>query len=203
MFTFLDFLMRKDGYKFLVLMVIIVIMIALGLYLTNPTGYVTLNCAEFNESYIVLEPYKTYGYEIKWGEIYLQTLDKVNINIPSIRPTYISYDLCGPCKYNVTFTSDLPTNFFIFDQYNKERYFDRKSAFPLVSETGSKNKTFSFQLGTKGKYYFVFDRSSQGTKSNDPATGRLIIYELKGSNQTTQMTKYKEITNYRVLTRCI
>ena len=143
--------MREDNYKMLGLTLAIIFIIIIGLYLANPTGYAILNCAEFNESYIVLEPYKKYDFEIKWGEIYLQILDKININIPSNRPAYISYNLCSPCKYNITFISDLPTNFFIFDEYNKERYFDRRSAFPLVSETSSKNKTFSFELGEKGK----------------------------------------------------
>ena len=96
----------------------------------------------------------------------------------------------------------MPTHFYIFDEYNKERYFDRKAAFPLLSETGSKNKTFSFQLAEKGKYYFVFDRSSQGRNTNDPATGKVIIYELKGSNQTSWQTKYREVTKYRTVTRC-
>ena len=193
---------RLDAYKMLGLALAIIFIIALGLYLANPTGYAILSCAEFNEPYTTLEPYEEYDYEIKWGEIYLQVLDKVNINIPTNRPAYISYNLCSPCKYNITFISDLPTNFFIFDENNKERYFDRKSAFALLSERSSKNKTFSFELGEKGKYYFVFDRSAQGTNTNDPATGRLIIYELKGFNQTTEVTKYKEVTNYRTVTRC-
>lgn len=193
---------RQDTYKMVSLILVIIFIIILGLYLANPTGYAVLNCAEFNEAYIVLEPYEEYDYEIKWGEVSLQVLDKVNINIPTNRPAYISYNLCSPCKYNITFISDLPTNFFIFDEYNKERYFDRKSAFAFLNERSSKNKTFSFDLNEKGKYYFVFDRSAQGTNTNDPATGRLIIYELKGLNQSIEMTKYREVTKYRTLTRC-
>jgi len=193
---------RQDSYKMLGLVLVVIFIIILGVYIANPTGYAILKCAEFNEPYITLESYKEYDYEIKWGEIYLKILEKININIPTNRPAYISYELCSPCKYNITFLSTLPTNFFIFDEYNKERYFDRKSAFPLVSEASSENKTFSLQLGTKGKYYFVFDRSAQGKNTNDPATGRLIIYELKGLNQTIEMTKYREITNYRTVTRC-
>ena len=177
-------------------------MVIIGIVIASPTGYAILNCAEFTEPYTVFEPYKTTEYEVIWGEFYVQKLDKLVINIPSDRPAYISYDLCSPCKYNVTFISDLPTNFFIFDQYNKERYFEGNSAFPLVMERSSRNKTFSFELGTKGKYYFVLDRSAQGTNRNDPATGRLIIYELKGLNLTTEITKYKEITKYRNITRC-
>ena len=193
---------KQDIYKMAGLILVIVIIIILGTYIANPTGYAILKCAEFKDPYIVLEPYKEYDYEIKWGEIYLKILEKVNINIPSNRPAYISYNLCSPCKYNVTFLSTLPTHFFIFDEYNKERYFDRKSAFALVSEGGSKNKTFSFELGTEGKYYFVFDRSNQGKNTNDPATGRLLIYGLRGLNQTIEMTKYREVTNYRTVTRC-
>ncbi|MFW9853240.1 MAG: hypothetical protein ACFFDS_09865, partial [Candidatus Thorarchaeota archaeon] len=176
---------RQDIYKMFGLILAILFIIILGSYITNPTGHAVLECAEFKEPYITLEPYKEYGNEINWGYVYLKILEKVNINIPTNRPAYISYELCGPCKYNITFLSTLPTNFFVFDEYNKERYFDRKSAFPLVSEASSENKTFHFQLGEKGKYYFVFDRSSQGRNTNDPATGRLIIYELKGFNRTT------------------
>ncbi|NIO43949.1 MAG: hypothetical protein GTN36_00100, partial [Candidatus Aenigmarchaeota archaeon] len=54
----------------------------------------------------------------------------------------------------------------------------------------------------KGKYYFVLDRSGQGRNTNDPATGKIIIYELKGLNQTVEMTKYREVRNYRTVTRC-
>ncbi len=193
---------KQDIYKMLGLVLVIIVIIILGFYLSNPTGYAVLKCAEFNEPYIVLEPYKEYDSEIKWGEVYLKILEKVNIVIPTNRPAYISYELCSPCRYNITFLSTLPTNFFIFDEFNKERYFDRKSAFAFLSERSSKNKTFSFQLGEKGKYYFVFDRSAQGTNTNDPATGRLLIYELKGFNQTIVKTKYREITNYRTVTRC-
>jgi hypothetical protein len=194
--------MDQDSYKMISLALAIVFIIVLGFYLANPTGYAILNCANFIESYKVLEPYKAYDYNVTWGELYLKILDKVSINIPSNRPAYISYNLCGPCKYNITFISDLPTNFFVFDQYDNDRYFDRMSAFPLVSETSSKNKTFSFELATKGKYYFVFDRSAQGTNTNDPATGRLLIYELRGVNQTTEMTKYREVAKYRNVTKC-
>lgn len=194
--------MDQDSYKMISLALAIIFIIVLGLYLANPTGYAILTCADFVESYKVLEPYKAYDYNVTWGELYLKILDKVSINIPSNRPAYISYNLCGPCKYNITFISDLPTNFFVFDQYDNDRYFDRMSAFPLVSETSSKNKTFSFELATKGKYYFVFDRSAQGTNTNDPATGRLLIYELRGANQTTEMTKYREVTKYRNVTKC-
>jgi hypothetical protein len=194
--------MDQDSYKMISLALAIIFIIVLGFYLANPTGYAILNCANFIESYKVLEPYKAYDYNVTWGELYLKILDKVSINIPSNRPAYISYNLCGPCKYNITFISDLPTNFFVFDQYDNDRYFDRMSAFPLVSETSSKNKTFSFELATKGKYYFVFDRSAQGTNTNDPATGRLLIYELRGVNQTTEMTKYREVAKYRNVTKC-
>jgi hypothetical protein len=194
--------MQEDGYKILALMASIIVLITLGIYLANPTGYAVLSCAEFNESYIDLEPYTEHGYFIQWGEIYLKVLDKVNINIPTNRPAYISYDMCSPCRYNVTFLSDMPTNFFIFDQGNKERYFERKPAFPFFSEVSSKNKTFSFEISNKIKYYFVFDRSAQGTNTNDPATGRLIIYDLSGLNQTTEVTKYKEVTKYRNVTGC-
>jgi hypothetical protein len=180
----------------------IIFIIVIGLYLSNPTGYAILNCANFVEPYKVLEPYKAYDYNLTWGELYQQILDKVSINIPSNRPAYISYYLCSPCKYNITFISDLPTNFFIFDQYDNDRYFNRTSAFPLVSDTSSKSTNFSFELATAGKYYFIFDRSAQGTNTNDPATGRLIIYELRGFNQTTVVTKYKEITKYRNVTKC-
>ncbi len=193
---------REDVYRMLGVMAAILVMIALGISLTNPTGYAVLKCAEFEDSYITLEPYKEYDYEVKWGEVYIKILEKVNILIPSNRPAYISYNLCSPCKYNVTFLSTLPTHFYIFDEYNKERYFDRKSAFPLMKETGSENKTFSFELGEKGKYYFVLDRSGQGRNTNDPATGKIIIYELKGLNQTVEMTKYREVRNYRTVTRC-
>jgi len=194
--------MDRDSYKMISLALGIIFIIVIGLYLSNPTGYAVLNCANFVESYKVLEPYKAYDYNLTWGELYLKILDKVSINIPSNRPAYISYNLCSPCKYNITFISDLPTNFFIFDNYSYVRYFDRMSAFPLVSETSSENKTFSFELATAGKYYFVFDRSAQGTNTNDPATGRLIIYELKGFNQSTQLTKYREVTEYRNVTKC-
>ncbi len=193
---------RKDAYKMLGLILTIALIIILGLYLVNPTGYTILKCAEFSEPYSIFEPYKEQDYEIRWGEVYLKVLEKVNIPIPSNRPTFISYELCKPCKYNVTFLSTSPTNFFVFDEYNKEKYFERKSAFPVVSEKSSENKTFSFEIGEKGKYYFVLDRSSQGKTRNDPATGKLIIYELKGFNMTIWETKYKEITNYRNVTRC-
>jgi hypothetical protein len=194
--------MEQDSYKMISLALGIIFIIVIGLYLSSPTGYAVLTCADSVESYKVLEPYKVYDYNLTWGELYQQILDKVNINIPSNRPAYISYYLCSPCKYNITFISDLPTNFFIFDQYDNDRYFNRTSASALVSETSSKNKTFSFQLATAGKYYFIFDRSAQGTNTNDPATGRLVIYELRGVNQSTLMTKYKEVTNYRNVTRC-
>jgi len=194
--------MDQDNYKMISLALGIIFIIVIGLYLSNPTGYAVLNCANFVESYKVLEPYKTYDYNVTWGELYQQILDKVSINIPSNRPAYISYYLCSPCKYNITFISDLPTNFFIFDQYDNDRYFNRTSAFPLVSDTSSKSTNFSFELATAGKYYFIFDRSAQGTNTNDPATGRLIIYELRGFNQTTVVTKYKEITKYRNVTKC-
>jgi hypothetical protein len=194
--------MDQDNYKMISLALGIIFIIVIGLYLSNPTGYAVLTCADSVKSYKVLEPYKTYDYNLTWGELYLQVLDKVNINIPSNRPAYISYNLCSPCKYNITFISDLPTNFFIFDNYSYVRYFNRMSAFPLVSNISSENTNFSFELATAGKYYFVFDRSAQGTNFNDPATGRLIIYELRGFNQSTQLTKYREVTKYRNVTRC-
>jgi hypothetical protein len=194
--------MDQDSYKMISLALGIIFIIVIGLYLSNPTGYAALTCANYVESYKVLEPYKAYDYNLTWGELYQQILDKVSINIPSNRPAYISYYLCSPCKYNITFISDLPTDFFIFDQYDNDRYFNRMSAFPLVSETSSENKTFSFELATAGKYYFVFDRSAQGTNFNDPATGRLIIHELRGVNQTTVVMKYREVTEYRNVTRC-
>jgi len=194
--------MEEDNYKMFSLMLAILFIIIIGLFITSTTGYAILTCADAIESYTTFEPYTVYENETIWGQIYLQVLDKVNINIPSNRPNYISYNLCSPCKYNVTFISDLPTNFFIFDQYDKDRYFDRKSAFPLASEFSGEYKNFSFEINTKGKYYFVFDRSAQGTNTNDPSIGRLIIYELKGHNQTTRINKYKEVTRYRNITRC-
>lgn len=194
--------MDQDGYKMISLALGIIFIIVIGLYLSNTTGYAALTCANSVEPYKVLEPYKAYDYNLTWGEFYQQILDKVNINIPSNRPAYISYNLCSPCKYNITFISYLPTNFFIFDNYSYVRYFDRMSAFPLVSNTSSEETNFSFELATEGKYYFVFDRSAQGTNTNDPATGRLIIYELRGANQSTEMTKYKKVTMYRNVTKC-
>ena len=195
--------MEEDNYKMLSLILAIAFIIIIGLFIASTEGYATLTCADSNEPYTAFEPYTIYENETIWGEIYLQVLDKVSINIPSNRPNYISYDLCSPCKYNVTFISDLPTNFFIFDQYNKNRYFDRESAFPLVSEFSGEYKNFSFEINEKGKYYFVFDRSAQGTNTNDPSIGRLTIYELKGHNQTTRITKYKEVIKYRNITRCL
>ena len=183
------------------LLIIIGFTIALGLYLINPT-YADLTCVDMVKPYTILEEYKELGYETRWGNYYNQILDKVSISIYNNRPNYISYELCSPCRYNITFIADKPTNFYIFDEYNKERYFNRESAFPIALELSGKNETIHIELGTAGKYYFVFDRSSQGTVRNDPATGRLIIEELVGRNQTTRVTKYKEATIYREVTYC-
>jgi hypothetical protein len=193
--------MNKDDYRMIVLLLAIGFMAALGMYLVNP-GYADLMCTEFNQSYTAFEPYKAYEYQTIWGSDYFQVLDKIAINIPSVRPNYISYNLCSRCRYNVTFVSDKPTNFFVFDEFNKLRYFESRSAFPIVMDASARNTTFSFEIEAKGKYYFVFDRSAQGTTRNDPATGRLIIKELKGLNYTTQVTKYREVTRYRNVTVC-
>jgi hypothetical protein len=193
--------MREDDYIVFVLLLSMGFIIALGMYVVNP-GYADLTCAEVKQSYTVLESYNEYDYETVWEELYLQILDKLAINIPTNRPNYISYQLCSPCRYNITFLSDKVTNFFIFDEYNKERYFSGQSAFPLVKDVSSKNTTFSFELGEGDKYYFVFDRSAQGTNFNDPATGRLIINELKGSSQIVLTTKYRDIVTYRNVTVC-
>jgi hypothetical protein len=175
--------------------------IVIGLYLTNTT-YSSLTCAETNQSYTVLEPYTAYDYQTIWSGVYEQILDKVNVNIPSNRPSFISYYLCSPCRYNVTFASDKLTNFFVFDEYNDQRYFQYRSAFAIAQGISSKNSTLSFEVDKKGKYYFVFDRSAQGTTTNDPATGRLLLNESIGSNQTTQTTMYREVVRYRNATVC-
>lgn len=192
----------EDYYKLLGLLVAIALMIILGLSLVSSTGYAALDCAEFNEPYITFEPYTTYENQTVWGAFYQQILDMPNILIPSSAPVYIPRYLCAPCKYNVTFISNLPTNYFIFDEYNKDRYVQNKSAFPFEIDTSSEYTNFSFEISEKGRYYFVFDRSAQGTNRNDPATGRLIIYELKGFNQSIRLTKYREVTKYRNVTRC-
>ena len=193
---------REDIYKLAVLLIAIVFMIALGLVLTSYSGYAALTCAEFNEPYTTFEPYTTYDYQIVWGTYYQQILDKLNIPIPPNRPTYIFYSLCANCKYNVSFISDLPTNYFVFDKYNNDRYLTNQSAFPLTGDANSIYSNVSFTIYTAGEYFFVFDRSSQGTNRVDPSTGRLIIYELKGFNQSTQTTKYREVTKYRNVTKC-
>lgn len=193
--------MKKDDQRLYALLIGIVILIAIGVYIVR-SAYYEMSCTETEIDYKVLEPQLTYGYNVTWGEVYTQVLDKVAINVPTDRPNYISYDLCGPCRYNVTFISDRPTNFFVFGSYDKERYFEGLSAFPLTSKTSSKNATLIFELAERGKYYFVFDRSAQGTATNDPATGRLIINELRGVNLTTQVTKYVEVTAKRNVTVC-
>jgi hypothetical protein len=193
--------MHKDDPKVFALLVGICIMIAIGVYIIR-SNYVDMKCTETEVGYTVLEPQLTYDYNITWGSLYNQVLDKIAINVPTNRPNYISYNLCGPCRYNVTFISDKPTNFFVFDQYNKDRYFEGLSAFPLTSKPSGKNTTLVFELAEKGKYYFVFDRSAQGTATNDPATGRVIIDELRGVNQTVQVTKYAEVTERRNVTVC-
>jgi hypothetical protein len=193
--------MHKDDPKVFALLVGICIMIAIGVYIIR-SNYTDMKCTETEIGYTVLEPQLTYGYNITWGSLYTQVLDKIAINVPTNRPNYISYNLCGPCRYNVTFISDKPTNFFVFDQYNKDRYFEGLSAFPLTSKPSGTNTTLVFELADKGKYYFVFDRSAQGTTTNDPATGRIIINELRGVNQTVQVTKYAEVTERRNVTVC-
>jgi hypothetical protein len=192
---------REDAFKMAALIAVIVIIIVLGFYLTNPTGYAIAKCVDLTETYITFEPYKTYGFETKWGELYLKVLDN-SINIPSDKPTYVSYSMCSPCKYNISFYSDKPTNFFIFDKPNKDRFFSRESSFPIASDTNSVKANFSLEFETSAKYYFIFDRSFQGTSTSDPATGRLIIYELSGINQTIEKTEYREVKNYRNVTRC-
>jgi hypothetical protein len=193
--------MNEDNKKMLIILMLVAAMAALGIYLTNP-GRTDLLCTETNQSYIVLEPYVVNEYQMVWSGVYYQVLDKVSINIPSNRPNFISYYLCSPCRYNVTFTSDKLTNFFVFDEYNDQRYFDYRTAFPISQGISTKNATLSFEIDKKGKYYFVFDRSAQGTNTNDPATGRLILNESIGSNHTTQTTAYKEVTRYRKTTIC-
>ncbi|OGI12680.1 hypothetical protein A3K64_03855 [Candidatus Micrarchaeota archaeon RBG_16_36_9] len=192
----------EDIYKMLGLIIVIAFIIALGLSLVSSSSYAALECTEFNESYITFEPYTKYEYQIVWGAFYQQILDKTNIPIPRNRPTFISYSLCSPCKYNVTFISDLPTDYFVFDKFNNDRYLTNQSAFPLNSDMDSIYRNLSFTIDDADKYYFVFDRSSQGRNLADPSTGRLIIYQLKGVNQSTQTTKYREVTKYRNVTRC-
>lgn len=191
-----------DYYKLAALVIAIAFMIILGLSLVSSTGYATLGCAEFSEPYITFEPYTKYEYQTVWGTYYHLIFDESSILIPSSNPAYIYRYLCAPCRYNVTFISNLPSNYYIFDQYNKNRYVKGESAFPLRIDTSSEYTNFSFELSEKGKYYFVFDRSSQGKTRVDPSTGRLIIYELRGINQSIQTAKYREMTKYRNVTRC-
>jgi hypothetical protein len=187
--------------KMALFLLAIAAIIAIGVYLTSTT-YSNLSCVETNQSYTVLEPYTVYDYQTVWSGVYEQILDKVNVNIPSNRPNFVSYYLCSPCRYNVTFISDKPTNFFVFDDYNYQRYFQYRSAFAISQGISSANSTLSFEVDKKGKYYFVFDRSAQGTNTNDPATGRLLLNESLGSNQTTQIAKYREVVKYRNATVC-
>jgi hypothetical protein len=193
--------MRKNDMRLFALLAGIVIMIAIGVYIIR-SNYFDMKCTTSEVGYKVLEPQLVYDYNTTWGDVYTQVLDKIAINVPTNRPNYISYDLCSPCRYNVTFISDKPTNFFVFDQYDKDRYFEGLSAFPIASKTSGKNTTLNFELASKGKYYFVFDRSAQGTTTNDPATGRIIINELRGVNQTVQVTKYAEVIERRNVTVC-
>ena len=187
--------------KMALFLLAIAAMIVIGVYITS-ANYPSLSCVQTNQSYTVLEPYTTYDYQTAWSGVYEQILDKVNINVPSNRPAFISYYLCSPCRYNATFISDKPTNFFVFDDYNYQRYFQYRSAFAISQGISSVNSTLIFEVDKKGKYYFVFDRSAQGTNTNDPAIGRLLLNESLGSNQTTQTAKYREITKYRNATVC-
>ena len=191
----------EDYYKFFGILVAIFFMIVIGLSLVSYNGK-ALECAEFNESYITFEPYTKYEYQMVWGAFYKQILDKLSIPIPRNRPTFVQYSLCSPCKYNVTFISDLPSNFYVFDKYDNDRYLTNQSAFPITGDTGSIYSNISFTIDETGTYYFVFDRSSQSRNTVDPSTGRLIIYELKGFNQSIATTKYREVTHYRNVTRC-
>ena len=182
------------------LIVIISIFIISGIYITSPTGHF-IRCRDVRDSYIVLEPYNVTESWIDWGYYYIKVLDKNNIFIPTTRPVNLSYDLCSPCKYNVTFRTDKPTDFIIFDEYNRKRWDENLSNFALFKVVDVWEKNFTFELMKNETYFFVFDRSEKGAETG-PAVGRLIIEELSGVNRTTERTEYREVTKYRTVTRC-
>jgi len=186
------------------LLILIFGLIASGFYIANPTGYtITTQCRSFNEPYIVLEPYKVRETYIQWGELYLNVSPKKNIFVPADEPVFINYTICANCKYNITFGSDKPTNYFILDEYNKIRFESNKPSFIIFSRWEKTNENFTFESDTEETYYFVFDRSFQESKTAESsATGTLRIEELNGIKRTIERIEYREVTKYRTVTKC-
>lgn len=190
----------KDPYKMIGLLILIFGLIASGFYIANPTSYaIATGCRVVNESYIVLEPYKLWDTYIEWIN---KTPFEKNFTIPVDEPFFISYTICDKCKYNITFISDKPTNYFIFDEYNKIRFERNESSLPIFNKIKETYENYTFESDTEEVYYFVFDRSSQWTKTSTPAKGTLKIKELKAIEKPIERTEYRDVKKYRTVTKC-
>jgi len=194
----------RDPYKMIGLLILIFGLIASGFYIANPTGYtIATHCRIVNESYTVLEPYKVRDTYIQWGELYLNVSPEKNIFIPADEPVFINYTICANCKYNITFGSDKPTNYFILDNYNKIRFESKEPSFTIFRRWEKTNENFTFESDTEEVYYFVFDRSFQKSETAESsAKGILEIEELKGIKRTIERTEYREVAKYRTVTKC-
>jgi len=191
----------KDPFKMIGLLILIFGLIASGFYIANPTGYgIATGCRIVNESYIVLEPYKVWDTYIEW--INVSPFEK-NITIPTDEPVYINYTICDKCEYNITFSSDKPTNYFILDEDSKIRFETNETIFPIFNKWWEMYENLTLESDTDEVYYFVFDRSYRKTKTaGSSAKGFLRIKELRAIEKPIERTEYMEVKKYRTVTKC-
>ena len=151
---------------------------------------------------MIQEPYQDTETYIEWAASYSTIFQKTDINIPKDQPASTAVTLNDNSKYVVTFGSDVYAHHMVLNTENKIKF---ESG--VVYSTGMRDNwniygksttqsTIPFELQSQegGMYYFIFDQSGQRTSSGATSgTGSLTIQELKGTEQTRQVTKYRTI----------